>query len=133
MDSSGRILIACSSAEYKEKLAEILKAWALEMTIVSTPAEVQALLPAQAPALVICEDQLAEGTYHEVLDVLSAAKSPARLLVLIHDETKYSEAMQSGAFDAIPVPFRRSDAQWAVIRALQAKASHGANSHSSKS
>jgi DNA-binding NtrC family response regulator len=132
MDSSGRILIACASAEYKEALAEILKAWSLETTMVSTPDEIKALLP-QAPALVICEDQLAQGTYREVLEALYAAKSTARLLVLIHDEANYSEAMQLGAFDAIPVPFQRSDAQWAVIRALRAKAPRNARSHSSGS
>jgi DNA-binding NtrC family response regulator len=131
MDFSGRVLIACSSAECKETFADILKAWALETTIVSTSAEAQELLQPQPPALVICEDQLAEGNYHEVLDALSAAKSPARLLVLVHDEAEYSEAMEAGAFDAIPVPFRRADAQWAVIRALQAKAPRNTN-HSNK-
>jgi DNA-binding NtrC family response regulator len=121
MESRGRVLIASSSAGYRETLADILQLWCLEPTFVSTVDEVRAFLERQAPVLVICEDQLAEGGCQDVLDALSAAKSSTRLVALVHDDAGYSEARQHGAFDAIPLPLQRSDLQWVVIRALQAK------------
>jgi len=121
MEARDGVLIACSDAVHRETLSDILKLWAMEATFVSTVEEVRALLERQAPALVICEDQLDGGSCLEVLDVLSAAKSGARVVALVRTESSYSEARQRGAFDAIPLPLRRSDLQWALIRAVQAK------------
>jgi DNA-binding NtrC family response regulator len=121
MDSRGRVLIVSDNAEHKAALAEILKLWALEAVPVSKIENVKDFLQRQTPALVISEQQFTEGSYREVLDALREVKSPPRLVVITRDDAGYSEAIAGGAFDAIPSPLRRSDAQWAVIRALQAK------------
>jgi len=122
MDSRGQFIIVCSSAGDREIWAEVMKHRAARTIFVSTVAEIQAIARRQTPALVICEEQLPDGSYRDVLQALSKNKPPARLLILIQDAAKCSEIVHQGAFDAILLPLRRADAQWAVIRALTSSA-----------
>lgn len=77
------------------------------------------MLSEQAISLVFCEWGLRDDGFQVLLGELARRAPKLRLIALIQDESEYGEAIASGAFDAIPNPFRRSEVQWMVIHAVQ--------------
>ena len=120
MDARGQFVIACSNVQDRDTWVEVMRYRSAKTIFVSTVADIRAVVRRQMPTLVICEEQLPDGNYREVLRALSTSDPSVRLLVLIQDASKYSEVVRQGVFDAIVTPLRRVDAQWAVIRALTA-------------
>jgi len=118
MDAHGQFVIACSNVQDRNTWAEVMRHRSARLIFVSTVADIRAVVRRQVPTCVICEEQLSDGSYREVLRALSNSNPSVRLLVLIQDPSKYSEVVEQGVFEAIVTPLRRSDAQWAVIRAL---------------
>lgn len=122
MDWRKRILIVSSSSDCVQSLLAVLHGWSLEATVVATIEQARAVVKRFAPSLVIAEEQLPDGRFEAMLEILSISKPPARLLVVLHDETQYAQALRLGAFAVIlGSPFQRTDAQWALIQALRSK------------
>jgi len=119
MDRRHRILVVCSDASCAGALTAIMSGWALGATVASTLAEARQALRQSTPSLVISEDRLSDGGFQDVLELLRGTRPLVRVLVLLRDSSQYSEALQLGAFGAIPMPFQRADAQWALIQALR--------------
>lgn len=119
MKSQGQVVIISSDAAQRQMFADVLKRWAVDTTFVASPVELSSWLQRHTPSLVVCEDRTPLGNYKEILRVLAAANCHTRVVVLAHDQETLAQALQEGAFDAIPIPVHRADAQWAVIHALQ--------------
>lgn len=118
MDQSWRILIVCSRAECRQRLAATLGSWKLPMVAAATIQEAQRALKKHAIAQVFCEDTLPDGSYRDLLESLAARDSRKYLVVMLHDEQQYGEAIRLGAFDAIPFYYKPSDIRWLVFRAI---------------
>jgi DNA-binding NtrC family response regulator len=119
MDVSRRVLIICSDGQCCQKLTDILAVWPMVVTTARSMAEALKILEEQVVSLVFCEETLADGNLCDLLNVATSRQPPIRVIVLFQDETRYTKVMESGAFDAIPMPCRRSEVQWMVIHALQ--------------
>jgi DNA-binding NtrC family response regulator len=119
MDLPLRVLIVCSDGECRQRLTDILAIWPMAVTTAPTIGEARKILGEQVILLVLCEEILADGDFRDLLNVAATKQPPMRLIVLVNDERRYTAVMQSGAFDAIPMPCRRSEVQWMVIHALQ--------------
>ena len=114
-----RVLIV-SAEENRDLVQSALSNWAIEPVFCSNLREARCVLPDETFSLIFCEDKLSDGTY---MDVLRTTGKPlkTRLVVISEasDDQKYNEARKMGAFELIASPCRRSDVQWAVIRAIQ--------------
>lgn len=65
------------------------------------------VLKQHRPPLVLCECDLGETTWREVLQVTSAAADPPFLIVTsrLADEYLWAEALNLGAYDVLATPF----------------------------
>jgi DNA-binding NtrC family response regulator len=122
MHKKNRILVVCSNADCAEMLTTVLKGWAMEAMLVSNLEGARRVLKQNKPSLVVTEDKLSDGEFQTLLTLLAANKPPARVLVLLRDQSQYWNILRLGAFGVIPIPFCRSDVQWALIQALRSEA-----------
>lgn len=116
-----QILVVCSDPENRKTLLGVLTQCGLELIISSTVSEARAVLARQAFPLVICEADLAGGSFRDLLRATQAAgvRIPVVVASRLDNTHEYLEAMQLGAFDYIAGPFRRSDVEWIVSQALR--------------
>lgn len=116
-----QVLIVASDVECREMLTGILAAWQLEAMSVSTVQEAKAVLKKETPVLVVCEESPCDGECCDLFSARAPSRAAIRWVALIHDDSTYNDTLRRGAFDAIPIPCRRSDLQWMIIHALCAK------------
>ena len=64
------------------------------------------------PAVIVCERDLPDGTWRDVLRTVSEIKpSPSVIVTSRHaDETLWADVLNSGGYDVLPKPFDRSEA-----------------------
>lgn len=94
--------------------------WSMDPICCSSVEEASTLLPQANPSLIFCEENLADGTYRDVLRAIGKA-ARTRFVVISPTadiDANYNEALGLGAFDMIASPCRRSDVQWIAIRAM---------------
>jgi DNA-binding NtrC family response regulator len=99
-------------------LLGVIKDYGLEASAVRNVHQARTHLQQPDLSLVLCESSLPDGGFRDLFDASAFRTSPLRFVVLVRDEEDYSEAMRLGAFEAIPIPCRRSDVQWTMIHAL---------------
>jgi CheY-like chemotaxis protein len=65
-----------------------------------------------SPAVIICERDLPDGTWRDVLRRVSDAKRAPSVIVTSRfaDETLWADVLNSGGYDVLPKPFDRSEA-----------------------
>jgi DNA-binding NtrC family response regulator len=119
MGSTWRILIVCSVDACRQRLADIVDSWRMETIAVASAAEAQRVLQEQAVSVVFCEDQLADGSFRDVVQAIRAAHARTPLIAMLHDDQSYADALAGGAFDAIPLQYRPTDIRWLLFRAIQ--------------
>jgi DNA-binding NtrC family response regulator len=116
------VLIVSPDAANKGVVEEVSKRWTLESVACSSLQEAKCLLVRQGFGIVFCQDVLPDGTYRDLLSTVQLPANKTRVIVLISDAGKdgaYREAMELGAFDAVPSPCSKKDVQWVIIRATQ--------------
>ena len=71
--------------------------------------------------MVLCEAKLPDGTYQDVLQLLTHKLGRTRVIVISESDFEecYSEAIRQGVFDVIATPCRRTDVQWIIMHAVQ--------------
>jgi CheY-like chemotaxis protein len=64
------------------------------------------------PAVIICERDLPDGTWRDVLRRVSNLKRAPSVIVTSRqaDETLWADVLNSGGYDVLPKPFERSEA-----------------------
>jgi DNA-binding NtrC family response regulator len=84
-------------------------------------AEAEQVLSRQGVALVFCDDRLADGSYRDLLHGLRTRKKAPRIVVTTRtgEWKEYVEALQLGAFDMIQYPYRSTDVELNVLRAMR--------------
>jgi DNA-binding NtrC family response regulator len=121
MGSRQQVLIIASDTQCRAMLNDILQAWNLEGTAVSSIQEAAAVMKKQTPLLVVCEEDPRDGKCCEFFSAMASSRAAPLWVALIHNDDSYYETLSRGAFDAIPIPCRRTDLQWIIIHALSAK------------
>jgi DNA-binding NtrC family response regulator len=66
--------------------------------------------------VVLCECQLADGDWKDLLSRLARMLEPARVIVVSHhaDECLWSEVLSLGGFDLLATPFREVEVGYAI-------------------
>ncbi len=114
-----RVLIACSAAEGRQRLADVLSAWKLDVVFAASVQEARKVLREQDIAQVFCEETLSDGDFQDVLEAMGTSRPKKYLVALLRNEQRCVEAMQHGAFDVVPVHYRPSDIRWLIFRAIR--------------
>ena len=95
--------------------------WSVELHSCATLKEAQAALASARHPVVLVDDKLPDGSYHDVLKLLGSRLDQTRVVILAAGDLDECcrEAQAIGAFDVITSPCRRTDVQWIIIRAVQ--------------
>lgn len=114
-------MLAICSPENREVVESATANWAMDVGWCSTVQEARRGLRRGNHALVLCEAELPDGTYRDVMRLLQYKPSRTRVIVLsdLRAEDCYSQAIEMGVFDVIPTPSRRIDIQWTIMQAVQ--------------
>jgi DNA-binding NtrC family response regulator len=132
--SAWRVLVIGAETN-REAVKNTMAQWALETTSCSSVQEARPILSSSGYSLIFCEEQLPDGTYHDLIG-FTAKPSKSRFVVMSSTpelDDNYDEAMRVGAFEMIASPCRKSDIQWIVIRAMQEESRRGGNRRRSAS
>jgi DNA-binding response OmpR family regulator len=116
------VLIASSDIENRNAIRAILAEDGLNSICASTVKETQEALANTPVSIVICDRQLADGSFRDLLQ-LAKREKPQVLVVVTSRKNDWKDdvaAKQAGAFEVIPSPSQRSNVEWAVIMALRA-------------
>ncbi len=71
----------------------------------------------RATAVVVCEEQLPDGSWQSWAESLRSAPNAPELIVVGNDRSLRSEVLALGGFDALTRPLREADVVWAVASA----------------
>ncbi len=114
------ILVLSPDAATRCALADALSRSACEVLFASTVREALANPAPELISLMFCQDRLPDGSFRDVLRSLKSAGLNAPFVVcsLLGEIDEYLEAMQLGAFDFIPAPYRQSEVEAVAINAL---------------
>jgi DNA-binding NtrC family response regulator len=112
-----RVLVACRDEQCRRTVTDVLVDWGIEAVPAASVKDALNALQTQRISLIFSEDKFDDGSYRDLVGPASLRKPAVRMIALIHEEDNYSEVLLNGAFDALPIPFSRSDIQWAVIHA----------------
>jgi DNA-binding NtrC family response regulator len=125
-----RMLAICSN-ENRHVIQSAIMEWSLDVCWCLTLQEARRGLRRGNHALVLCEAELLDGTYQDVMTLLKHKLEQIRVVVLSESpsENCYTHAMEMGAFDVIFGPCRRTDVQWIIMQAIQ---NHPATTRSSR-
>lgn len=115
------VLVVGSDPECRQTLSDVLGLWEMGGMFVSTIAEARKILLEQPITLAFCESDLPDGSLTDLVNAATSKGSPVRLVAILHDAGDYAGAMRVGAFEAVLVPCRRPDVQWAIIQATLAE------------
>jgi DNA-binding NtrC family response regulator len=115
------VLIASSDIENRNAIRAILAEDGLNTICASTVKETQEALANMPVSIVICDRQLPDGSFKDLLH-LAKKERPEVLVVVTSRTDDWRESVAAklvGAFEMIPSPCQRSNVEWAVITALR--------------
>ena len=115
------VLVVGSDPECRRTLTDVLGLWGMGVSFVSTIADARKILLEQPITLVFCESDLPDGGLTDLVGAAASKRSPVRLVAILHNANDYADAIRVGAFEAVLVPCRRPDVQWAIIKATLAE------------
>ena len=114
------VLVVSSDDEVRRNLAGIVGLCGMEPVLSVSVADSQAVLTRYPIYVVVCEDQLADGNYRDLLEAVKRTTVDTPVIVVSHlaDWNEYVNAVEAGAFDYIGLPPRRAEIEWAIRNAL---------------
>lgn len=121
MEGHPHALVVSSHLECRRVLLRILEDLRVNTLVSATLAEAEEVLSRQRVALVFCDDRLPDGSYRDLLRSLRSWKqSPHAVVTTRTGEWKeYLEALGLGVFDMIQYPYRATDVELNVLRAMR--------------
>ena len=114
-------MIAICSTQNRKLVESAIERWSLDVGWYSTLQEARRSLRRGTHSLVLCEANLPDGTYRDVMQLLSHKLGRIRVIVMSESalEDSYRQAMDEGVFDVLAIPCRRTDVQWIIMHAVQ--------------
>jgi len=114
-------MIAICSAQNRKLVESAIERWSLEVGWYSSVQEARRSLRRGTHSLVLCEANLPDGTYRDVMQLVAHKLGRIRVIVMSESvlEDCYREAIDDGVFDVLATPCRRTDVQWIIMHAVQ--------------
>ena len=124
MPNLREILVVSTDDEVRRNLAGIVGLCGLEPVLCVTVADTRAVLGRYPICVVVCEDQLADGNYRDIVEAVeqSTADAPVIVISRLGEWDKYLDAIRVGVFDYMGFPSRRGEIEWAIKNALNERA-----------
>jgi DNA-binding NtrC family response regulator len=123
-DSPFRIVVVSNDPELRAEIAAILRGCSLNPVLADGLAELRSVYSDAAPIACLCGFDLADGTFHDVVDYLE--QHPFQVPVVMISARSAGEtpkcflrSLQAGALATICYPYRLNDVQvvlWSVIQ-----------------
>ena len=120
MEGNPPTLVVSPHWESQRALLHILDNLKVKTFASATLAEAAEVLSRNEVALVFCEDRLVDGTYRDLLQSLRTWNQRAHTVVTtrVGEWEEYLEALALGAFDMLQRPYRSTDVELNVLRAM---------------
>src|SRR5437879_13035480 len=117
------LLIVSSRLENKRTLLRFLEGLQLNMYTVGSVEEAEETCEEHAIDVVVCDEQVSDGTYHDVLALTIGGKPRIQFIVLLctGGQEEYGEAIRLGVTDVVRPPLHQTDIELALIHALSQK------------
>ena len=118
-DKRNTLWIISSCGEDPIRLGHILGGSNWNVRGVRTCREATVLLPENPPPVVICERDLPDGNWKDILEALTLLAPPPSLIVAsrLADEYLWVEVLHLGGCDVLAKPFDEEEVLWAVTSA----------------
>lgn len=116
VDKRDVLLIISSFEEDHARLDHVLGGSNWTVRVVRTCREATALLPENPLPVVICERDLPDGNWKDILDALTLLARPPSLIVTsrLADEYLWAEVLNLGGYDVLAKPLDEKEVRWAV-------------------
>ena len=124
MASTVESLVVSSRLEIKRSLLQILDGLPLNVYTASGVGQTKEVLKKHRFDVVLCDDHILDGTYHEVLalTVNMVPKPQFILLLTLGVPDEQLEAARLGAAEVVRTPFEATDIELALIHAMRGNA-----------
>jgi len=119
MQDEFKVLVVSDNLEHRRPINKILEALGIDFTCCSSVAQTKQVLTLQRPNLIFCEERLPDGGYADILTCSAGISGETVVLTRTGDWDLYMEATRRGAFDVIRSPWRSTDIEMLVIRAIR--------------
>lgn len=117
------LLIVSSRLENKRTLLRFLEGLPLNIYTVGNVEEAEETLEEREIDVLVCDERVSDGTYHDVLALTLERKPNIQFIVLLctGGQEEYSEAIRLGVTDVVRPPLHPTDIELALIHALRQK------------
>lgn len=117
------LLLVSSRLENKRTLLRFLEELALNVYTVGNVEEAEETLDKREIGVVVCDERVSDGTYHDLLALTMEKKPDIQFILLLcaGGQEEYSEAIRLGVTDVVRPPFHPTDIELALIHALRQK------------
>jgi DNA-binding NtrC family response regulator len=115
------LLLVSSIPANQSALMEILESLPVHAIGAETAEQAKEVLAQRAVAIALCEEHLADVTYHDLLVQTAAWRRRVPLVMMLASDgwKEYHAALSAGAIEAVHWPSRAIDVELALIRALR--------------
>ena len=117
------LLLVSSRLENKRTLLRFLEELPLNIYTVGNVEEAEETLQEREIDVVVCDERVSDGTYHDVLALTLDKKPQIQFILLLCTglQEEYSEAIRLGVTDVVRPPLHSTDIELALIHALRQK------------
>lgn len=117
------LLAVCSNEDDLRSLSDSLETDRWTVRHVQTCGEAVQELRKENPAVVACENELADGSWRDLFVFASHLKDPPPVIVVSRhaDENLWAEVLNLGGYDVLSTPFEKAE----VTRVFEMARRHG--------
>lgn len=117
-----RILSISPDPEDHNALRHILQGHGWQISTVRTCSDATSHLVVQPAPIIVCEKEIADGTWKDVLNLVLPSTPPPVLIVSsrIADDYLWAEVLNLGGFDVLSKPFNEQEVQHVMTSAWSA-------------
>jgi DNA-binding NtrC family response regulator len=115
------VLVACAELGNRNALIRMLEGMSVGVFSCSTLGQAKEVLDSQKIELIFCDENLSDGSFHDLLRTSIGWIERPRIVVIIHSgqSAEYLGALQLGDYEVISAPLYPTDVELAVIRAMR--------------
>lgn len=117
------LLLVSSRLENKRTLLRFLEELPLNIYTVGNVVEAEETLEEREIDVVVCDERVSDGTYHDVLALTLDRKPQIQFVLLLctGGQEEYSEAIRLGVTEVVRPPLHPTDIELALIHTLRQK------------
>jgi DNA-binding response OmpR family regulator len=117
-----RVLVVSSAPEDQAALAELLVSHSYPRYQASSVSEAADWLSRRSARVVICDDELSDGHWQDLWEVLRWTPVPPVFIVSAYraDERLWAEVLNMGAYDVVAKPYRGGEVARVLAQAFRA-------------